>query len=575
MDHKEQNRIGTTTAARALVDALLREGIDHVFGIPGTQNLAFLDALRETPRIRFILTRHEQGAAFMAYGFARARNAPAVVTATEGPGLTNLATAIAAAHKGNVPLVSICGVQESAMRERDATQDLDQVPFMRPITKWAYSIPYPDKVQEAVRKAFRVALAEPQGPTHIEACSEVLLAPVTPEPVAPAAYRSTVPAVCDPGQLDAAWAMIAAAQRPLFVVGRGVLKENAVAAMQRLAEATGIPVAALQYSPDAFPTTHPLALGPLGRNAFGSANGAAPRADVIVAVGAHFDVFSTMYRYGLFSASAKIVHQSAAPGQIGIVFPVALAVAGSTASFVEGLAARAGKGKAREPWVDVAKAREPWVDVAKARADFDAELAAAVRPDAVPIQSQFVAHTIRRALPENGILVVDAGNGGKHVRSYFRSYEPNTFLCIDDWASVGGSLPIALGVKLARPERPVLCACGDMGAMMNIGELETAVRENIPVVCVVFNDQGLGNERAFQNEHFGGRFFAVDYRNPDFGALARVFGAHGERVTRPGELEGAIRRAFASGKPAVVDVMIDQNTLAPVVYKGPGAAGAR
>ena len=174
---------------------------------------------------------------------------------------------------------------------------------------------------------------------------------------------------------------------------------------------------------------------------------------------------------------------------------------------------------------------------------------------------------IRKVLPKDGLLVVDAGNGGKHVRSYFKSYEPGTFMCIDDWASVGGSFPIALGAKLARPDRPVLCASGDMGAMCNIGELETAVREKIPVVYVVFNDQGLGNERAFQNEHYGGRFYAVDYQNPDFGALARVFGAHGEQVQHPGELEGAIQRAFDSGKPAVIDVLIDQNTLAPVVYK--------
>lgn len=559
MDTTEHKPVtATITGARALVDGLLREGIDHVFGIPGTQNLAILDALRDTPQIRFILTRHEQGAAFMSYGFARAAGKPSVVTVTEGPGVTNIATAIAAAHKGNVPVISITGVQESVMRERDATQDMDQIPFMRPITKWAYSIPRVDKVQEAVRKAFRVALTEPQGPTHIEAAGEVLLEQIAPEAIAPAAYRNTVPAVCDPAQLDAAWALIGRAERPLFVIGRGVMKENAVAAMEQLAAATGIPVAVLQYSPDAFPSTHPMALGPLGRNGYTSANRAAPRADVIVAVGAHFDVFSTMYKYGIFSEQAKIIHHTAAPGQIGIVFPVTLGVAGSSASFIRGLAERAAK----------AQARKPWVDVARARADFDAELTAALKPEAEPIQPQFVAHTIRKALPKNGILVVDAGNGGKHVRSYFKSYEPDTFMCIDDWASVGGSLPIAMGVKLACPDRPVLCASGDMGAMCNIGELETAVRENIPVVYVVFNDQGLGNERAFQNEHFGGRYFAVDYKNPDFGALAKVFGAHGEHVTRPGDLEDAIQRAFASGKPAVVDVMIDQNTLAPVVFRG-------
>ncbi len=555
MDSSEQ--AGTTTGARALVDALLREGVDHVFGIPGTQNLAILDVLRDTPQIRFMLTRHEQGAAFMAYGYARASGRPAVVTATEGPGVTNLATAIGAAHRGLVPVISICGVQESKMRERDATQDMDQVTFMRPITKWAYSIPNVQKVQELVRKAFRVALTEPQGPTHIEAASEILLEKTAAEAIAPAAYRNTVLPTCDEAQLDQAFALLAQAKRPVFVVGRGVLRESATQALAALAERTGIPVAALQYSPDAFPSTHALALGPLGRNGWSSANRTVLQADVIVAIGAHFDVFSTMYKYGIFSEQAKIIHHSAAPGQIGIVFPVALGVTGSTASFIAGLATRAAK----------AGLKKPWADVAKMRADNDAELQAVLRPDAVPIQPQFVAHMIRKVLPENGMLVVDAGNGAKHVRNYFRSYEPGTFMCIDDWASVGGSLPIALGAKLARPDRPVLCASGDMGAMCNIGELETAVRENIPVVCVVLNDQGLGNERAFQQEHYGGRLFAVDYQNPDFGALARVFGAHGEQVRAPGDLEAALQRAFASGKPAVVDVMIDQHTLAPVVYR--------
>jgi thiamine pyrophosphate-dependent acetolactate synthase large subunit-like protein len=282
-----------------------------------------------------------------------------------------------------------------------------------------------------------------------------------------------------------------------------------------------------------------------------------PKADVIVAIGAHIDVFSTMFKYGIISEHAKLVHHSTAPGQIGIVFPVTLGITGSTMSFIRGLTERAQK----------TQLRKPWVDVAKARADCDAAQEADVRAEVEPIQSQFVARAIRKALPKNGILVVDAGNGGKHVRTYFRSYEPGTFMCIDDWASVGGSLPIAMGAKLASPDRPVLCASGDMGAMCNIGELETAVRENIPVVYVVFNDQGLGNERAFQNEHFGGRFFAVDYANPDFGALARTFGAHGEQVKHPADLDDALARAFASGKPAVIDVLIDQNTLAPVVYK--------
>lgn len=545
------------TGARALIDTLLREDIDHVFGIPGTQNLAILDALRDTPQIRFILTRHEQGAAFMAYGFARASGKPAVVTATEGPGVTNLATGIAAANRAFLPVISICGVQESEIRERDATQDMDQITFMKPLTKWAYSIPNPRKIQESVRKAFRVALTEPRGPTHIEASSEILLEPVEAETTPPAAYRTTELPACANAQLDQAFKILAAAKRPVFVVGRGVLNENVLPAMIELADRVGIPVAALQYSPDAFPSTHALALGPLGRNGWESANTTLPQADAIIAIGAHMDVYSTMFKYGIFSEDAKLVHHCSAPGHIGIVFPVSLAITGSTASMIAGLAERAARAGLHKSWTDVGKVRD----------QHDTARNAIVNPDAYPIQPQYVAHTIREVLPRNGMVVVDAGNAGKHVRNYFRSYEPGTFISIEDWGSVGGAFPIALGAKLARPDRPVIAAAGDMGGLCNFAEFETAMREKIPVVLVLFNDQGLGNERAFQQVHYGGRLFAVDYQNPDFAALARAFGAHGEQVTRANELKGALERALASGKPALVEVVIDQNTLAPVVFK--------
>ena len=545
------------TGARALVDTLLREGIDHVFGIPGTQNLAILDALRDTPQIRFILTRHEQGAAFMAYGFARASGKPSVVTATEGPGVTNLATGIGAANRAFLPVISVCGVQESEVRERDATQDMDQVGFMRPLTKWAYSIPNVAKVQESMRKAFRVALTEPRGPTHVEASSEILLESTEPQPIEPSAYRNSVLPTCDPAQIDRAFELIEKAQRPVFVVGRGVLNEAATAAMAELADRTGIPVAALQYSPDAFPTDHPAALGPLGRNGWESANKTLPQADVIVAIGAHMDVYSTMFKYGIFGKDARLVHHTAAPGHIGIVFPVSVAITGSTASLIAGLSQRAAAKGLRKAWVDVGRVREK----------HDSERDAVVRPDAVPIQPQFVAHTLRAVLPKNAMVVTDAGNAGKHVRNYYRTYEPGTFITIEDWGSVGGAFPIALGAKLARPDRPVVAAAGDMGALCNIGEFETAMREEIPVVLLVFNDQGLGNERAFQQAHYGGRLFAVDYRNPDFAALARSFGAHGEQVKKPQDLKPGLERALASGKPALVEVQIDQNTLAPVIFK--------
>src|SRR5690606_5099509 len=179
-------------------------------------------------------------------------------------------------------------------------------------------------------------------------------------------------------------------------------------------------------------------------------------------IGAHMDVYSTMFRHGIFSKDAKLVHHSAAPGQIGIVFPVSVAVTGSTASLIAGLDQRAAARSVRKSWLDVAQVRDK----------YDSERAALLRPDAVPIQPQFVAHTLRKVLPKNGMVVTDAGNAGKHVRNYFATYEPGTFITIEDWGSVGGAFPIALGAKLARPDRPIVAAAGDMGALCNIGEFE-------------------------------------------------------------------------------------------------------
>ena len=543
------------TGAQAVVDCLRREGVDHVFGIPGTMNLPLLDVLRTTPEVRFVLTRHEQGAAFMAYGFARSLHRPAVVTATEGPGVTNLLTGIAAAYKGYVPLISMSGAQELAMRERDASQDIDQVTLNRPVTKWAWSVPAASKLQEALRRAFRIALAEPLGPVHLDASKEVLLEPCEPEPIAPAAYRPLSLAECSAADLDKAAEIVAKAKRPVLLAGGGVLRENALPGLRRLVEETGIPVATLQYTPDAYPTALPHSLGPLGRNGWSSANRAVPEADVVVALGAHIDYFSTQFKHGLIGRSAKLIQQSAVATDIGVVFPVAQAVAGSTASFIEGLAQRL-RGK---KW--------QWCDVEKLRREWDAERERLLDRDARPIAPALVAYSIRQALPANGIVVIDAGNAGKHMRTFMDTHQPDTFMYISDWGSVGAALPIAMGAKLARPNQPVLAAVGDMGMMCNVGELETAVRERIPVVCVVFNDRGLGNERAFQKEHYGGRFFGVDYGDVDFGALARVLGAHGERVTDPARLQGAIEAALASARPAVVDVVIDPDRLAPVVYR--------
>ncbi len=539
------------TGARALVDCLLREGVDHVFGIPGTQNLPIIDALYDVPQIRFILTRQEQGAAFMAFGFARASGGPAIVTTTEGPGVTNAATAMAAAYRAFVPVIAVTGTAPHWMRERDANQELDQITFVRPITKWAYSFSSASKVQEGMRKAFRMALSEPLGPAHVEADRDIYLSETEVEPLEPASYRTMTLPDCNREQLDQVMALLTQAKRPVFLAGGGVLREKASEALSRLAEISRIPVAAMQYTPDVIPNTHPLSIGPIGRNGWKCANQIMAKADLVIAVGTRIDYSSTAFQYGIISREAKLVHQTAVATQLGVPFPFAVGVAGSTVSFIVGLTDR----------IDGTGRQWSWADVAKARADWETERHTYVRDDIEPIAPQFVGHAMREALPANGMMVVDSGNQAKHTRLQYDVYEPGTYITMDDYMAVGGGFPIGLGAKLARPDRPVMCSMGDMGMMVNLGELETAVRENIPVVCVVFNDQGLGNERAYQRDLYGGRLYGVDYKNPDFGALAKEFGAYGEQVRKPRELEGALRRALDSGKPAVIDVIIHQDML--------------
>jgi thiamine pyrophosphate-dependent acetolactate synthase large subunit-like protein len=278
---------------------------------------------------------------------------------------------------------------------------------------------------------------------------------------------------------------------------------------------------------------------------------------VVVAIGAHIDLFSTGFKHGVISRDAKLIHHSASPADVGVVFPVTHAVVGSTLSFVDGLLQR------------LTEKKKTWVDVEKLRRDWEAEREKMLDRSVRPMAPTVVAQAMRQALPKDGVMITDAGNAGKHMRVFMDTHEPQTFMYISDWGSVGAGLPIAMGVKLARPKQAVMAAVGDMGMMCNIGELETAVRERIPVVCVVYNDRGLGNERAFQKEHYGGRLFAVDYNDVDFAALARVLGAHAERVEEPSELLPALRRALESGLPAVIDVPIHADFHAAVVSKGP------
>lgn len=549
--------MSSMTGAEAVVNALLAEKVMHVFGIPGTQNLPLIDVLSKTPEIRFVLPRHEQTASFMAYGYARAMKQAAVCTATEGPGVTNLMSGIAAAYKAYVPVIAIAGMPDRRMHQKDAMQLLDQVRLFEPITKWSYLAASAEMIPECMRKAFRVALADVPGPVHLSISKEFLLQELQATELRPSQYRVLEGPGCDPSKVQAALKLLEAAKSPIMIVGRETLWSEATKDVIRLAEALAIPVTTILDSMDAFPTTHPLSLGPMGRSGWPMANEAIRNSDLILAIGAKFDWTSTLLTNEIIPENIRIVQVSASPDHIGVAYPVELAVVGGLRSFLRQAA----------EWAEATSFQCPWLNLPKLKKAWEEKRISECNPGGTFVKAQYIFRTLRGLLDPDAITVVDGGNFGKHMRRHFDTFEPDTFYYNDEFGCVGSALPVAMGIKLAKPKKQVLCIAGDMGFMMNIGELETALRERISVLCIVFNDQGLGNERAWQKALYGGRLYGVDYENPNFAKVAEAFGAYGEQITRARDFEGAVKRSLASGKPAVIELLIDKEDLAPVVYK--------
>jgi acetolactate synthase I/II/III large subunit len=543
--------------AEAVVQTLVDEEAEFLFGIPGTQNLAILDVVRETPSLRFILTRHEQGAGFMCYGYTRVSGKPAIVTATEGPGATNLVTPMAAAHKGNVPMIALSGCPDRPKLELDASQDIDQRAMFMPITRWSATAPGGANLPEMMRKAFRMALGVPPGPVHIDVSRDVLMEDVEVVPRRPQTYRPLSVPDCAGPDIDAAFALLERSERPLILTGIEQTEENAGKDLIRLAELLGVPVVTNEDHPDAFPTTHPLSLGALGRSAWVPVFASVRAADLILVIGGRLDSATTQLSFDVLPREATIIVNTTHAWQIGNFFPVERAAIGSVASFIRGLTERASATGLTKAWLDVEQVRRAADDWRQAQQD----------PDAVPIYVSSVTRVARETLDTDAIVCLDAGNATKHARTHWDTYQPRTFFVSDDWGSVGCAFPMAIGAKLAAPHQQVVAMVGDMGMGCNLSELETCIREQINVVTIVFNDHGLGNEKAFQDERHGGRYFGVDYSETDFAGIARAFGGHGEHVERTAEFGPALERSLASGKPAVIDVQIDPENLAPVVLK--------
>jgi thiamine pyrophosphate-dependent acetolactate synthase large subunit-like protein len=545
---KERQRF---SGAQAMVATLRAFGVDTIFGIPGVHTLPLYDAFRGEPGLRHVLARHEQGAGFMADGYARISGRPGVVSTITGPGALNAATPLADAYADSIPLLVISTSLPRASKgqfrgELHGTKD--QFGAMESLVGWARAVERVEEIPSALRDVFRVMRSgRPRG-AYLEVPLDVLedeaevdIPGAEPdEPVRPSQAA-----------ILAAARLLSQAHRPLIVAGAGVTFAGANAQLARLAELLQAPVLLGGKSHDVLPGDHPLVIAARGAPrellplvessdvalVVGSKLGA-QRTGVSVLEGGKFKTLRT--RDGGLPLPTQLIHIDIDPAEIGYNYPASVGIAADARLALEALLEALGDS----------------VHPATSRLDEVARLKEALRARARRAYGEALSllDGLREALPRDGITVADMTMPGYASAQYLPVYEPRTFIHPSELCSIGCGLPLALGAQIAAPGRVVVALCGDGGFLLNAGELATAVQEKLPVVVVIFNDETYTAVKSDQQRRFGGRYIATDLRAPDYVALARAFHARGVRAEDPAALRDAVSAAITADGPTVIEV---------------------
>jgi acetolactate synthase-1/2/3 large subunit len=525
--------------AELLVRCLENEDVSIVFGVPGEETLALTDALLDS-RIRFVSCRHEQGAAFMADVWGRLTGRAGVCLGTLGPGATNLTTGVGDANLDRAPVVAITGQAGRDRIHKESHQYVNVVDIFRPLTKWNAQLAIANIIPEAVRKAFKVAETEKPGACHLELPEDVADEEVakTATPLSTERPRRPSP---DRPALRRAAELIDRARAPLIFAGNGIIRGKAAAALRQFAGRTGIPVANTFMAKGCLPWSHELALGTIGLQMRDVVSCGFDRADLVIAAG--YDPVEFAPKLWNPDRTKTIVHLDFTPAEVdGDYQPAVEVVADIREAF--------------DLLTDLVSVRR---DPTRARALHEwilNELNTGATDAGFPLKPQRVLHDLRRVLGPQDIVISDVGAHKLWVARLFQAEEPNTVIISNGFAAMGIGLPGAMAAKLVHPDRRVAAVVGDGGFLMNVQELETAVRLDLGVVVLVFRDDAYGVIRWKQLNRYG-RESGVGFGNPDFVALARAFGCRGLRVEAADELVPALESAFAGRGPCLVDVPVD------------------
>ena len=523
------------TGGEWVVEALRAEGVRHVFGIPGIHNLAIYDALLRQTEIAHVLTRHEQGAGFMADGYARASGRPGVVLVTTGPGATNALTPLVEAHAGSQPVLLLMSDIPAALIGQGvgALHEVpNQIDCFRPVCRWAETLGAGRDIPGAVQGAFHLFRSGRPGPIALSIPTDLLTARVAAQLTPPGQGRRPP---CDVRLVETAARSLRTARRPLLVAGGGVVAAEAGAELEALAERLGAPVVTTVMGRGAIAERHPRWLGVLSNKH--ASQPALEAADVVLAVGCRFTHRSTR---GLlldlaFRPDQTLIHLDLDPTVLGKLYTPTLGIVGDARDGLAGLLAALGPGPAAE-W--------DWSWLAARRAARSPRYTATI---------DRVLGILRERLAADAIVVSDQTGINYWMEWHFPVLAPRTFLYPVGSATLGYAVPAAIGAQIARPDRQVVAVAGDGGFLSSVNELATAVKYRLPIVFLVFNDDRYGAIKWLQEKIFG-RWGEVDLANPDFPALARAFGAAGERLSGVEALGPALDTALAHPGPTLLEL---------------------
>jgi acetolactate synthase-1/2/3 large subunit len=547
----------TLTGAQILWESLVREGVDTVFGYPGGAILPAYDAMLDYP-IRHVLVRHEQGAAHMADGYARATGKVGVAIATSGPGATNLVTGIATAMLDSTPTVFITGQVPSGLIGSDAFQETDITGITLPITKHNVLVTEASQVARAIREAFHIARSGRPGPVLVDICKDAQQAKtelVWPESVSlPGCMEAQPPAEQD---LERALDLIAKSERPLILAGHGVLKSGSSELLRSFAEKAEIPVALTLLGIGGFPRSHRLCLGMMGMHGEAYVNQAIQEADLLLAFGMRFDDRVTG-RLATYAPQAKKIHVELDPSEVGKNVAVDVAIVSDLRDALVALLPRVERTR-----------HESWFDAIDAGRRETRERDILHQGHGGKLYAAHVINDLWRATAGGAVVVTDVGQHQMWEAQYYLHEQPRTLITSGGLGTMGFALPAAIGAKIARPEAEVWVVAGDGGFQMTLCELATIRQENLDVKIAVVNNGYLGMVRQWQEFFYDRRYAATPMVSPDFTALAAAYGIPGYLVQDRDSVIPTIERARSEKGPALIEFKVEkEEAVFPMVPAG-------